>query len=353
MRLLKPKLPDRIKVNFLSLPEFYQKRNRVLILRQTGGLGDILIHRMIFEDFKLLDPKIKVCFACPRNYWEAVDDHPFIDELLDSNNIDQKDFLVSYITTTACGRYENRVAPYLDKNRSDIWAEHCGVKLTKHNMHIQLTDKQKKYGFDLLEKINLTKQPSVLLCPISAMQSKNLNDEQMNGVCKELKKMGYFICCLHNTPIPELKEAPLISGTNIKQWMAVINAFDYIISVDTAGFHFAGGIGKPLTGIFTWADGLIYGKYFNFVLVQKHRNLDKNWTCGPCFMWGNCPKDQKNVRKPCISELSVDDIMKGVNLMLKRQTAFTQDFNRVTVAFCHKASFCQVSCLPFSLPLAN
>jgi len=44
----------------------------------------------------------------------------------------------------------------------------------------------------------------------------------------------------------------------------------------------AGGLGKPLCGIFTFADGKIYGKHYDFVLVQKHRD-NGNWNCGSCF----------------------------------------------------------------------
>ena len=42
---------DSVK-KVLSLKDFNDKKNKILILRETGGLGDILMHWQMFEDFK-------------------------------------------------------------------------------------------------------------------------------------------------------------------------------------------------------------------------------------------------------------------------------------------------------------
>jgi ADP-heptose:LPS heptosyltransferase len=102
--------------------------------------------------------------------------------------------------------------------------------------------------------------------------------------------------------------------------MSIIAAADYVISVDTAAFHLAGGLGKPLTGIFAWSDGKVYGKYFDFILVQKHRD-NGNWDCGPCFKFNSCPKSRE-ARKPCI-EFSVDEIYSGIEKMLEKWPSAT------------------------------
>lgn len=303
----------------LNLREFYEKRNKVLILRAVGGLGDILMHRMMFEDFKRLNPEAEIHFACPPRYHDAVADHPFVDKLLDSNEVKRHDYLVSYTTTTACGRYEMGIAPYSGKHRSDIWANHCGVELTKHKMHFVLSDEEKALGKKLIEDSRDRSGPSIALCPVSAMHNKNLMDHHMVGVVEELRSRGMYVFGLHNTPVHTLlkEDVPMIQGLKIRPWMSVINQVDYIISVDTAHFHCAGGMGKPLTGIFTFADGLVYGRYFNCEIVQKHRDRDPEWTCGPCYNWGACTKTKENP-KPCLTEITVGDIMEKVEVMLEK-----------------------------------
>lgn len=299
-----------------NLMDFYKKRNKVLILRGVGGLGDILMHRMMFEDMKKSNHDIEIHFACPKIYHSAVVDHPYIDRILDSNEVEIKDYIISYNTTTACGRYEIKLAPHSDLHRSDIWSQHCGIELKNHNMHICLTDEEKQEGFDILNQIKDRSGPVVVLCPVSAMESKNLLDFQIEGIVKYLYDKGCCVIGLHRHPIIYLlkNDIPSIHSLNIRQWMSVINASDYVVSVDTSSFHCAGGLKKPMTGIFTFADGLVYGKYFDFELVQKHRKTNPCWTCGPCYNWGECTKSREKL-KPCLTEISVDEINDGLNRM--------------------------------------
>lgn len=324
---------DRIKAKPVSLIDFNNKRNNLLIVRATGGLGDILMHRMIFEDFKLLVPELKITFAIPQNYWPAVEDHPFIDEIVDSNTVDIRDFLISYTTTTACGRHENKVAPFSDKNRADIWAYHCGINLTKHNMHIRLRPEEVEFGKNLLKPYS-DNRPVALLTPISAMKSKNMDAEQMNGTARELKNIGFSVVCMHNTPIPEMIEAPVEVIRNIRPWMSIIYAADFIVSVDTAAFHCAGGMKKPLVGMFTWADSVTYGKHYDFIPVQKHRNWTPGWDCGPCYKWGDCPKcPGLNPRKPCATEITVADITHGITTAVSKWPHLIEK-KRITLPVC-------------------
>lgn len=290
-----------------SFKEIYDKRKHILIKRDRGGLGDILMHRMIFEDFKLLMPDVKITFACPKIYHPAVQDHPFIDFVEDCKTVDEDQFIVKYNTTGACRRYELMKAPFADKHRSDIWAEHCGVKLTRHDMNIKLTDEEKEYARSQLD----VGKETVLIAPISAMIAKNLEEHQCQPVIDELEGRGYHVVVIHD--LPTSFRARSIVDATLRQWMALINQADYIISVDTAAFHCAGGMGKKVVAVFGWADGLVYSKHYpNVSLVQKHRNYTPGWTCGPCYNFGDCVKTKGDVtRKPCITEITAEDILNG------------------------------------------
>lgn len=310
--------PEKL-VRSMGLREFYEKRNKILIVRGCGGLGDILMHRMMFEDFKRLMPDAEIHFACPSYYHGAVEDHPFVDKVLAMEQLDRFEYNISYNTTTACGRTEMKLAPFSSPHRSDIWAGHCGVMLTKHDMHIKLTDDEKEEGKRLIEAKRDRDGPTVLIAPISAMQNKNLLDHQLMPVIQGLHDRKCFAFGLHSGPIyPMLKkDVPVIHGVGMRQWLSVINQADYVVSVDTAVFHAAGGMKKPLVGIFTFADGKVYGKYFDFFLVQRHRDDDPTWTCGPCYNWGACPKTQQNP-KPCLTEITAEMILERVDRMLEK-----------------------------------
>jgi ADP-heptose:LPS heptosyltransferase len=303
----------------LTLRQFYERRNKVLILRETGGLGDLLMHRMIFEDFKKLCHEIEIHFACLPQYHAAIQDHPFIDKVLNSKDIEPKDYINYHVTTCACTRYEMSRIPYSGLNRSDIWANHCGVKLTEHNAHIKVSENSIKFGRENIERIrNGHTGPGVLLCPISAMVVKNLTKLQLEGIVKGLRERGCFVYACHTIPIQDLAElnVPTFVQITYPEMFGLINESDYVISVDTGQFHLAGMLKRPLTGIFTFADGIVYGRHYKFELVQKHRN-NGDWDCGPCYNWANC-KISNVVPKPCLTEITVEMILDGIDRMFKR-----------------------------------
>jgi ADP-heptose:LPS heptosyltransferase len=310
--------PEKIR-RTLKICDFYEKRNKILIIRSVGGLGDILMHRMMFEDFHKLMPDAEIHFACPSKFHDAVRDHPFITKVLDSEKVSRHDYIISYNTTTACGRYEMRLAPFSGDHRSDIWANHCGVNLTSHDMHVHLSEDEIKRGREKIEEQRDRDGPSVVIAPISAMENKNLMDHQLGPLVDGLRERGYFPFGMHTTPIELLvkKDVPHIYGVDLRTWMAVIKCADYVISVDTAAFHLAGGLRKPLVGIFTFADGVVYGKHFDFFLVQRHRNNDPTWTCGPCYNWGLCPKTKCNP-KPCLTEITANMILDKADAMFEK-----------------------------------
>lgn len=291
--------------------------NKVLIMRKIGGLGDILMHRMMFEDFHLLAPECKIYFACPTQFHAVVRDHPFLTDVLDWEQVNLDDFAVVYDTSSACSRYEVAMAPYSGLNRSDIWAEHCGVTLTQHNMYISINEDLLIEARLRVAKLNKEKRPTVLFAPVSAMKNKNLLFTQIEATVQALRERGLFVYTTHSGPIKELDRlnVPVLSG-NLTQWMANVAVADYVVCVDTSVFHLAGGLGKPLVGIFAFTDGYVYGFWYNFILVQKHRN-DGNWPCGPCYDWTRCPKTKQNP-KPCITELSNEQIIQGIDKMLEK-----------------------------------
>lgn len=289
----------------INLRKFNELKNKILILRKIGGLGDIFMHRMIFEDIKNLDPNIDLYFACPQKYHDAVNDYPGI-TVIDSTQVYFDQFGQYYDTTSACCEYENWKAPYSDLHRSDIWANHCGIELKNHNMHFNLN-------------YTPNKKPIVLFSPISAMRTKNLLPSQIKFIVEKIRDMGLEIIGCHNNKIKEFEDlkVPIKTDLNIKQFISLINSVDYVISVDTSTFHCAGGLKKPLLGIFAWSDGKVYGKYYDCVICQKHRD-NGNWDCGPCYLWCNCKKEPASIPKPCITELTLEEINNGIIELFKK-----------------------------------
>lgn len=305
----------------LGLKEFYEQRRKLLIIRASSGIGDILMHRMMFEDIKLMAPDLDIHFACATKYHSIMRDHPYLDALVDCQTVDKTKYMMYYNTSTACLRYETKIAPLSGPHRSDIWANYCGYTLTNHDMHFRLTPQEIESGKAILESHRDRPGPIVVVSPVgvSSTEVKSLRPHQQEALIDGLLERGCCVMGLHPQPLPVFteKKVPTVFNLDLRKWLTVINAADYVVSVDTGTFHCAGGLKKPLLGIYTFADGIVYGKYFDFVLVQKHRAFDPEWTCGPCYNWPVCPKTQATL-KPCLTEITPQMILSGVDRMFEK-----------------------------------
>jgi ADP-heptose:LPS heptosyltransferase len=269
---------------------------------------------------KKIIPDAMIDFSCDVNFMDAVRDHPLINEITDSKKTDRNEYLVNYETSVwTSNKYENHFGKNCKENRADIWAYYCGFKIENHNMNFnlkpQIIDDYKRK----IEKFCTNKgKPIVLLAPIASVKTKSLLPEQIDIIKNELK--DYNLVAIHHEEIPYCKENNIqgIYNTTITDWIYYTAVSDYVISVDTSTFHLAGGLKKPLMGIFTFANGKTYGKHYDFILVQKHID-NGDWDCGPCFSNHTCPKSS-DINKPCLTELTSDDIIAGFTKLLNNQT---------------------------------
>lgn len=301
----------------LSIKDFHRKRNKILIWHDKGGLGDVYMHRMVFEDFKKTVPDADFVFACLPEYMDAINDHPYISQVIDSRSVDPQDYIAVYKTcVTIADRYEHVRAPFCLDHRSDIWAKYCGVELKTHNMHFRLDPDIHQKVKENLQKYKQEEKALIGFAPISKMISKTLMPHQIEAIVEATK--GHVLLAYHKEEIESLKKYGIktVAKISLKELACYFQEMDYVISVDTAAFHLAGGLGRPLTGIFTFADGKAYGKHFDFILVQKHRD-NRNWDCGPCFKFGDCPKCRKP-QKPCLTELSKEELQEGIAKMFEK-----------------------------------
>jgi len=303
-----------------KIDEYYLKRKNILFFREIGGFGDILMMRMMFEDIKKRYPYFYINWSIPRPY-HSIGPHPFVDEISDCATIDKAKFIKIFDLKNACIRHEWKYLSDCVTHRSDIWAEHCGVKLDNHNMF--LTPKQESLSKvdSLISKYKIFNQaPVVLLCPYSAQAAKDLMNNQIELIINYLYQRKINCIILHSQVVLNLvgKGYPFLCLNSFDDAIAAHYLAKASITVDTGHLHCAGGLNKPNIGIFSYVDGYVYCKYYkNTIVLQKHRK-NGNWDCGPCWNYGNCVKTTKINNKPCVSELSKEEIHEKIDELINK-----------------------------------
>jgi hypothetical protein len=316
-----------------TLRNFYEKRNKVLLIRDARGIGDILNVRMMFKSFKLHCPDIHLTFACFPQYAELVKDHPYLDAVISIADVNKNDYMVCYDISRCCIEYESKEMNRNVKHRAEIWADHCGLKIDDHDMYLPFISKEKILeGQERIKQLG-AKTKTVFFSPFAYEKLRSLPLELVKDTIQMLKARNLTIYSAHNTELPELTSLgiPVLIGNTVPDWMSYIHAADYVVTVDTSNFHYAGAIGKPMVGIFTHVDGKLRGKFYDFVLVQKHRD-NGDWPCGgPCYNYLYCshpkctaqivgPNNQRTPLglRPCVTELTAREIEAGIDKMLLR-----------------------------------
>lgn len=316
----------------MPIKEFYDKRNKVLLIRNVRGIGDVLNCRMLFKEFKRVMPEMHLVFACYPEYEPLVKNHPYLDEFVDVKKVNKEDYLISYDISTCCIYHESLTTTKNDMHRADIWAEHCGLNLTNHDMFLPCIDPDiitcGRLRLQQLKQTSLSSNrhgPTVLLCPKAHDVQRSLTHQQTVALVEILRRKGLFVFSNYPHKIATLEQinVPTITDSSLEEWMGYVHAADYVVTVDTGTFHYAGGIKKPLMGVFTHVDGKLRGKYYDFVLVQKHRD-NGNWPCGPCYNYLGCTNSKcsnpssLNQLRPCLTELTIEEMEEGVNKMLSK-----------------------------------
>ena len=292
-------------------------KNKILILRHWGGVGDIINTRMIFYDLKKNFPNFEITYAIPENLKSLVIDHPYIDKIIDFSkaNLDEYGFYGNI--STACGEYESKRVPYVDKHRSDIWANSFGLELTRHEADIRFSSQELKWADKWWKSHSLNHEIVVGLSPISAHPCKNLQKDKVQELIYWLNLYGFRVIIFHND-ITDF-EMCLKPRLTLREWMVLVNKCDFIITVATSTFCLANALHKPTIAIFGNEDLEIYGKYFPEMFpIQRHRKRNPEWQHCPCWQGLNCKIKKGVYPPPCLQSITVKEILDNVKKLVEK-----------------------------------
>jgi ADP-heptose:LPS heptosyltransferase len=278
-----------------------QRTVNAFIFRKLGGIGDVLMTSPVVEAAYKRYPHFKITYSCPQEFLPLMESNPFIHYLeLYHSRVTKKNWDVVSDLTRDCIKYEISHQPYVDKNRSEIFAEKCGLdinplprpKMFLSTDEIMLAKEELKNFKGLKVGLVLKSNAPVRNWPyFSELRDLIINsyaDVCVLEFCKQKPKRWQG----HEQVYP-------VFGRHLRDVAALINECDVVISPDTGLAHIASCLRVPTIWIFTHIDGKIRTKNYDNIWVVQTTPED-------------CPKG-----RPCWYEISCNK-SEHPNLELKR-----------------------------------
>ena len=291
----------------------------ILVTRAMGGLGDII---MMTPGLRALAKRNgrPVYFATKRQYFPLLENNPDvclldIDEVIDIHRFRR------WINLSFCpaGRYESRAVPKVRKGRVELFARAMGIKRYAldnngwqpvcHLGQAQLLQRDAYRARFRGESL-----PVIGVQPYSRDTYKN-SPSLLQAMTELAEKAHVVIFHTSPVPIPDHPNITQFHGQSIRDTFAAIAACDYFISVDSGFFHVAAAFEIPSLGIFGPTDGRLFSRHHPCALLIE---APDGFVCAPCWRNEDLPcKLTGGQVSVCLSSISVDEVVKGVDRLMR------------------------------------
>jgi ADP-heptose:LPS heptosyltransferase/lipopolysaccharide biosynthesis glycosyltransferase len=250
-----------------------EKDAKILILRKFGGLGDILMQSLMFPDLKRQYPNMDVTYAIPKQFLPLFDNCSDIDHVIDKDEVETQIYrlissgefdLISDVSQCCVIHEVNSLKErgVIDKQRPDIWANHFGLNLNRHDTCIRITERETDFAKKYLKR---DERKIIGFAPFSAARSRNYPFVQ--EVIDKLNALNYRVLLIHSDDTPYVN-CEKITHQDLRTLGAIINELDLLIGVDSGPLHYAGILKKKVIGIYGVTDYNARLKYYDAVGIQ-------------------------------------------------------------------------------------
>jgi len=284
----------------------------LLVVRQYGGFGDILMQTMIWPNLRRQFPTSKITYSVPMQFHDLLEGNPYLDEVVNLHTSNKRRFDHQGDISRICGVMENLTRPCM-AHRSDIWGEHLGVVMETHEGFYLVKHDERAWAKSYLAA--LRPRPIVALAPYSADKRKDLPKDTVQSLIDRLVlDVGAEVLVLHRQPTT-FKRAHSIHELNFRWLGALLSELDLLISVDTGTLHMGAILKRPVLALYGSEDGRVFTKYYPTVRLIQAFTL----ACQPCWYQTPCLDGEPHNSRPgdCMMDLTADQLAQESALMLQ------------------------------------
>lgn len=263
---------------------------RVLLLRETSGVGDVIrctavataIRRALPQahvDIRASDPYAGFASLCPdisrvlkapfRKYGQPAPDAP-------------RGY--THVVDLVCPAfdYERQAWPNITKDRVEAWTEAAarvlGVKLEPCRPHISIDETERRAGRGLLYRLKIDpkgarQQPLVGVAMESKDPLRRLTSKQMHALILRLKQAGCIVF-------------GITAGMERDEFVGLVDQLDLMVTPDTGTLHLAGALGIPTVLVASTTEGGLLSRWYDEV-DYINPSFSGRGCPGHCYYSGN------------------------------------------------------------------
>lgn len=292
----------------------------ILVSRQTGGIGDVLMITPTIRAIKEENPDTPLVVCLTKHYgvkgilFDVLKHNPYIDKLISVEDL--INYSIKRIYNFNTGK-EVSMEIDLDHptgNRIDIFAEIVGVELKDKSLVYVVTQSEKEWAKDWIQKnIPANKRRLVgIQVGSTAMRRSWPSEKQWLLAFKLIGKYpDLSVLFFSEGPMQEMdvyQNLYQINNFPIRWVAALINECEVMVCPDSGLLHIAGALNKRIVGLF--------GPNPPDTRLLYYRNSVGVWMSYPCSQI-NCWYDRCFYNFKCMTEIPVELVMKNVVNLLE------------------------------------
>jgi heptosyltransferase-2 len=290
------------------------KTPAILVSRQTGGIGDMLMITPTIRAIKESNPDMPLIVSTTDRYgggrgvlFDILKYNPYVDKAITANELINYQFEKFYNFGTGAENSIEQNGKHPTSNRIDIFAELAGITLKDKRPIYIVKDEENELAFKWIEShVDPSRRRLIGMQMRSASSRRDWSQEKVLLLAFKIvntwpdTSILLFYEGLFEDYTKSYPNIHNIVGLPIRHVAALINQCSLLITPDSGLMHIGGALKKKMVCLFGSIPPSARLTYYPEA-VGVTSNI-----CKPCF-YQDC-----NQKFRCMSEITVDDVMARV-----------------------------------------
>jgi len=331
----------------------------VRILREAGGLGDVVCTLPVARAAKEKWPEAKVYYFCLEDYRDVIEHCPDVDEFVPvpmegrrPRDREPDPATWSYLAPEALSesiraglcdggfdatldcwcpafRYEKEKGQKLDRSRIESFCIANDLTPSDYRPNYAVTDEERAWARGWIEAQGFDKKSVVALQPFSLNNRRDWPEQHWIDLADILLKQGTAVLVFH-TFFSKVKAIPgrKVTGHSISKVAAILTECDCVVTPDSGLFHLSAAVDVPAVGLFGSTSAVQTAKHYpkHKVIWPKDNKREKKCLV-PChgFQWCGCDETCRDKGCEILGKIKVQEVLLMMAPMREKAAVVRQD----------------------------